>query len=148
MSAPGRAPKPAQVGAVTAAHIDLAGIVAVTSAYAPTAGPNDVYPPGGYVPQAERLWYIEAALAGVELGCYDRRIIDWLAQWDDYTARLLVSLLVRVRRAAYDEATAGRRAGIDSESWTCRGCGGPMIGHRPPDDRCCECSSTSREAAP
>lgn len=28
---------------------------------------------------------------------------------------------------------------IDSESWTCRGCGGPFIGHRPADDTCPSC---------
>jgi hypothetical protein len=89
---------------VTAVPADLAGIVAVTSGYAQVNGPSDVYPSGGYVPQAERRWYIEAALGGIELGHYDRRIVAWLAQWDDYTARLLVSLLVRARRAGYAEA--------------------------------------------
>ena len=29
---------------------------------------------------------------------------------------------------------------IDSELWTCRGCGGQMIGKRPPDDRCGDCA--------
>ena len=28
---------------------------------------------------------------------------------------------------------------IDSEPWTCAGCGAPMIGRRAPDDRCCSC---------
>jgi hypothetical protein len=28
---------------------------------------------------------------------------------------------------------------IDSESWTCRGCGGQFIGHRPVDDTCPGC---------
>lgn len=123
---------------------DLAGIVAMTSRYAPTEAPNELYPPGGYVPEAERRRYIEAALGGVELGAYDRRIVAWLAQWDDYTARLVVSLLVRARRAGYAEAAArGRQGGVDSESWTCGGCGGPMIGRRPADDRCRDCASAA-----
>lgn len=83
---------------------DLAGIIAVTSGYAQVDGPGEEYPGGGFVPEADRRAYIEAALAGVELGRYDRRIIAWLAQWDDYTARLVVSLLVRARRAGYAEA--------------------------------------------
>ena len=85
---------------------DLAGIVAVTSRYVQTEGPNDAYPRGGFVPEAERRLYIEAALGGIELGQYDRRIIAWLAQWDDYTARLVVSLLVRARRAGYAETVS------------------------------------------
>jgi hypothetical protein len=139
---------------VTDTPAELAAIVAVTSRYVQAEGPNEDYPPGGYVPQAERRWYVEAALGGVELGRYDRRIVAWLAQWDDYTARLVVSLLVRARRAGYAEAasagdgTVVPPAVIDSEAWACRGCGGLMIGRRPLDDRCEECGGTSREAAP
>lgn len=131
---------------MSAAPVDLAGIAAMVGGYAQVSGPNDAYPPGGFVPQAERLWYIEAALGGIELGAYDRRVVAWLAQWDDYTARLVVSLLVRARRAGYGEAAGGRRAGIDSESWTCRGCGGPMIGRRPVDDLCRECAPAAGRA--
>lgn len=128
-----------------AAPAGLAAVVAVTSRYAQVEGPNELYPAGGYRPQAERLAAVEAALSGVELGAYDRRIIEWLIQWDDYTARLVVSLLVRARRAGYAEAAVSRPAGLDSQSWTCRGCGAPMIGRRPPGDRCRECRGTSGE---
>jgi hypothetical protein len=92
---------------VTAAPADLPEIIAVTGRYAQVDGPGEEYPPGGYVPEADRRRYIEAALSGVELGRYDRRIITWLAQWDDYTARLVVSLLVRARRAGYADAASG-----------------------------------------
>ena len=123
----------------------LADIIATTSGYAQSDGPNDLYPAGGYTPQGERLLHIGAALAGVELGAYDLRIVDWLAQWDDYTARLVVSLLVRGRRAGYAEAASGIPVlpppRIDSESWTCQGCGGQMIGRRPADDRCRDCGA-------
>jgi hypothetical protein len=94
---------------VTGIPADLAGITAATGRYAPTEGPNEDYPSGGFVLPAERAWYIEAALGGIELGRYDRRIVDWLAQWDDYTARLVVSLLVRARRAGYAEAAGEPR---------------------------------------
>lgn len=84
----------------------LAEVIAATSVYVASDGPNDEYPPGGFVPEAERREYLAAALAGIELGAYDRRIAAWLLQWDDYTARLVVSLLVRARRAGYAEAAA------------------------------------------
>ena len=32
--------------------------------------------------------------------------------------------------------------GVDSESWTCAGCGGQMIGHRPADDLCADCRAS------
>jgi Family of unknown function (DUF6284) len=46
------------------------------------------------------------------VGSHDQRILAWLAQWDDYTARLVVSMLVRARRAGYAEAA--RRHGGDA----------------------------------
>lgn len=39
------------------------------------------------------------ALDGVELGAWDRRILDWLAGWDTSTVAVVVSLLHRARRA-------------------------------------------------
>jgi hypothetical protein len=41
-----------------------------------------------------------AALDGVELGAYDRRIVDWLAGWDGTTVATVCSWLVRARSAA------------------------------------------------
>jgi hypothetical protein len=45
--------------------------------------------------------------------------------------------------ACVDALLARRRDGatrVDSESWTCRACGGQMIGHRPADDLCRDCA--------
>jgi hypothetical protein len=96
-------------GAVTPPNRpSLADIITATSSYVQSDGPNEVYPGGGFVPQPVRRSYLAAALAGVELGAYDTRIVGWLAQWDDYTARLVVSLLVRARIAGYAEAAGGR----------------------------------------
>ena len=39
------------------------------------------------------------AFAGVELGAYDRRIIEWLAGWDGPTVATLASLVIRARKA-------------------------------------------------
>jgi rubrerythrin len=42
--------------------------------------------------------------------------------------------------ATYEQTGEDRPAAIDSESWTCQGCGAPMIGRRPADHRCDQCS--------
>lgn len=39
------------------------------------------------------------ALNGVELGAYDRRVVEWLAGWDVPTVAVVVSLFHRVRVA-------------------------------------------------
>lgn len=39
------------------------------------------------------------ALEGVELGTYDRKIINWLANWDTGTVGTIASLLYRARAA-------------------------------------------------
>lgn len=39
------------------------------------------------------------AFAGVELGAYDRRIIEWLAGWDSPTVATIASLVIRARKA-------------------------------------------------
>ena len=41
--------------------------------------------------------------------------------------------------ATYEQTGGDGPAAIDSESWTCQGCGAAMIGRRPPGDRCREC---------
>jgi hypothetical protein len=70
--------------------------------------------PGGqyrYENAEERLAALLVALAGVELGAYDRRIVHWLAGWDMPTAAVVVSLLWRARHAA---ARQERRGGGES----------------------------------
>jgi hypothetical protein len=39
------------------------------------------------------------ALDGIELGAHDRRIIEWLSQWEIETVGTVVSLLYRARAA-------------------------------------------------
>ncbi len=62
---------------------------------------------------------------------------------DQHTGRAIGMLLTLAQ--AYEQAggkttgpAGGHPAGLDSWPWTCRGCGGPRIGRRPPDDRCRE----------
>ncbi|MFF2065853.1 hypothetical protein ACFVWZ_29330 [Streptomyces sp. NPDC058200] len=56
--------------------------------------------PFGYVDAAGQRAALLAELeaAGVELGTYDLRIVDWLAGWDWPTVATLASL---IRRAAH-----------------------------------------------
>lgn len=48
---------------------------------------------------AARVAAITDALDGVELGAYDRRMVGWLAGWDDPTVGTWVSLILRARAA-------------------------------------------------
>ena len=66
-----------------------------------TAGGVPVGPvqeaPGGFVPVVEQRRLLAGALAGVELGAWDERILDWLAGWDACTVLTVVSWIVRAR---------------------------------------------------
>ncbi len=62
-------------------------------------GPIEAAPYHGYCPPEVRQEAFGAVLEGIETGAYDRRIIAWLAQWDDPTCRTIASLLWRCRLA-------------------------------------------------
>ena len=55
--------------------------------------------PGGFVPEPERAVILAGVLAGIELGAWDRRIVEWLAGWDTCTALTVASLIARARAA-------------------------------------------------
>ncbi len=59
-------------------------------------GPIDA-PPHGYAPaDAQRAALLaELTAAGVELGAYDHRIVNWLAGWDWSTVAIVASLIRR-----------------------------------------------------
>lgn len=63
--------------------------------------PFTYYPGGQYrhEPVDERRAALLAALAGVQLGAYDRRIVDWLARGEVSTVATVVSLIFRARDA-------------------------------------------------
>ena len=63
-------------------------------------------PPRGFVPQAEQARILAGVLAGIELGAWDRRIVEWLAGWDTCTALTVASLIARARAA---EVASSRR---------------------------------------
>ncbi len=56
-------------------------------------------PPRGVVPRAEQAEILAAALAGIELGAWDRRIAEWLAGWDTATVLTVASWIARSRMA-------------------------------------------------
>jgi hypothetical protein len=58
--------------------------------------------------QKDRVTALLEALDGIEIGAYDRRIIEWLAGWEISTVGTIVSLLHRAR-AAGAEACGGAR---------------------------------------
>lgn len=68
------------------------------TAYAPTTRIDSI-PPGPYTPPGRREAALLSALAGVDLGDYDRRIITWLSSRDDPTVATIVSLITRARAA-------------------------------------------------
>jgi hypothetical protein len=72
------------------------------------------YPGGRYRHEypEERRAALVAALAGVRLGAYDRRVLHLLSWWDLAVAATLVSLILRARAvAAQDTAAGGGRRG-------------------------------------
>ena len=61
-------------------------------------GPVEVAP-AGFVPGAVRAEILADALAGIEVGAWDRRILDWLAGWDASTVLTIASWIGRARAA-------------------------------------------------
>jgi hypothetical protein len=55
----------------------------------------------------ERRATLLAALQGVPLGAYDRRIVCWLAGWDVPIVATVVSLLGRVHQTAVQARRSG-----------------------------------------
>ena len=62
------------------------------------AGPVEVAP-SGFVPEGERAEVLGDALAGIELGDWDRRVAGWLAGWDAGTVLTVASWIARARAA-------------------------------------------------
>jgi hypothetical protein len=61
-------------------------------------GPVDE-PPRGFMPQAQHAQILSRVLAGIELGAWDRQIVQWLAGWDTCTVLTVASLIARARAA-------------------------------------------------
>ena len=66
-------------------------------------GPVDA-PPRGFMPLAEQARILAGVLAGIELGAWDRQIVQWLAGWDTCTVLTVASLIARARAAGPAES--------------------------------------------
>jgi hypothetical protein len=53
--------------------------------------------PAGFVPRAVLERVLEEALAGIELGAHDRRIVEWMAGWEASTVLTVASWVTRAR---------------------------------------------------
>jgi hypothetical protein len=47
---------------------------------------------------------LDEALVGIDLGAYDRWILDWVTLWDTPTVAVIASLLHRARQAGQQES--------------------------------------------
>jgi hypothetical protein len=56
-------------------------------------------PPRGFIPPAEQAQILAAVLTGIELGAWDRQIMQWLAGLDACTVLTVASLIARARAA-------------------------------------------------
>jgi hypothetical protein len=70
----------------------------------PPLPPLDRGPAGPPLPRDERRAMLLGALAGVELGAWDRHVINWLADHGSATTRTIASLLQRARAAERQQA--------------------------------------------
>ena len=62
------------------------------------AGPVEE-PPRGFVPRAGQAEILAGVLAGIELGAWDRRIVEWMAGWDASAVLTVASWIARARAA-------------------------------------------------
>jgi hypothetical protein len=73
-------------------------------------GPYEYAPSESFIAPIRRAAMLTEALAGVELGAWDRRILQWLAHWcDTPTFLAILGMLQRARIAAQAEATTPQR---------------------------------------
>ena len=85
----------------------IAALAGLTGTQQPaTAGPAQPPPvprgpiqtaPRGCLPATGRAQILAGALAGLELGAWDRRILRWLAGWDTSTALTIASWITRTQ---------------------------------------------------
>jgi hypothetical protein len=80
---------------------------------ADAVGPYELEP-AHFRPQAEKLAQLLEAVdeADVVLGAYDRRVIQWLSDWETGTVDVVAGLVARAHAAGY--ATGYSHGVIDS----------------------------------
>jgi len=90
---------------------------------------------------------LAAALSGVELGLYDRRIVEWLAGWEPSTVAVVCGLISRARGASLDAAqlAAVLDALDDAAEWRCDRGGQPCEACEAAPDGLCDDHDTDIE---
>ena len=83
--------------AFAALAVELGGEAIWPAADAASAAPAHPDRPPGHLPATGRAQILAGALAGLELGARDRRILHWLAGWDTSTALTIASWITRTR---------------------------------------------------
>ena len=66
-------------------------------------------PPRGFIPPAQQAQILADVLAGIELGAWDRQIVQWLAGLDACTVLTVASLIARARAAGTSQVPAMTR---------------------------------------
>ncbi len=66
---------------------------------APLPGPINEAPWSAADNDAEAKDMLAAAVDGLDLGAYDKRILDWVGKWDVPTIATLASIIHRARQA-------------------------------------------------
>jgi hypothetical protein len=69
--------------------------------------PIETEPSAGLIPTDGHRALFAQVLAGVQLGAYDDRIVEWLAGWDSSTVVTIVSLIHRARVASVKAQAEG-----------------------------------------
>jgi hypothetical protein len=88
----------------------IAALASLTGAQQPATAPPPAVPrgpvqtaPRGHLPATGQAQILASALAGLELGAWDRRILRWLAGWDTSTALTIASWITRSRAATANQ---------------------------------------------
>ena len=103
--------------------------------------------PGGFLPQPMQEAMLHEALAGVELGAFDRRILAWLAGWTASEVRTIASLIQRARAAAVRDDQVDALLGRDDGCPYCTCCSDEGC-HTGPDADCPYSPSLDRIVCP
>ena len=73
---------------------------------------------GKMQPHEQRMLLDALAEAGVYLGAYDHRIVEWLANWEPQTVAVIAGWITRASQAAEVERARSGRGGVDAVSST------------------------------
>jgi hypothetical protein len=71
-----------------------------TPSHSVPRGPFEAVPPGPHLSLETRRVLLARALTGIELGAWDERALNWLAEADTPIVRSIVGMIERARQAS------------------------------------------------